>query len=247
MLRYALRVPSMLLLFLLVSVTTTQAQECPSLSHEHYRTYEPNRSDRYYCVSIVVPADSLAVVTLARRDGRGEVDISVGTGLRRAGNGSYYVSDELAEADSEDSVPNVAFTDPHSDRRTLTVLLTRTNMRPGVWRIYYHYVNLPDEIGAAIAEGTAWYGGMALLREIFGTGDEEEDAERSRNVERGLNFGLSVLQRTNAAAVGVDVLLNEINGSIAEAFGGTSWVYYVLSAFFENIIQEIYKYALAEI
>jgi hypothetical protein len=110
--------------------------------------------------------------------------------------------------------------------------------RPSKACLIFHRFDTAEIAGQAFATATM----HSALTWLFS--EEGETAEQRQNRSRAIAGGLSVLQRENLAAVGYDVILNEISLQLAEMFGGGSWLFTFGVTYFGSYLENSGTYAL---
>ena len=158
--------------------------------------------------------------------------ISAGTYHRASASGFDYQNREL------DRYPSVVFIGPSGSTRNRFIYITDEVIRSSEYRVYFNTVNIAEELleATAIAAGQAIF--ESFLEELFGL--EGNDGGDNAMMSRAVGLGLSILQRDNVLAVGVDAVINEIGLALQREFPNNRFIVLAGTNFFGSVLQQLY-------
>jgi hypothetical protein len=183
-----------------------------------------------------VPAHSLGVVTVAKRSGgKSRIDIDVADSIQTDGKNQILVKNPIAHSDGGSAVPNVLFIkELYSEPRKHYIVFHPRDLVPANYIVYCDFVDYPTQV--------LWASGRALLAyALSGT-----DLQPSDMASRSLNLGLSLIERDNVLAIGLDAFREELMIQLNKQFPNQVVLVTFLGAFFDNVAQEAYKHAFYE-
>jgi hypothetical protein len=156
--------------------------------------------------------------------------------LQRDTKGNITASDIIAHDYGSNTLPKVVFIEPDADTTDRLVVIHARDDIPATYRLYCDYVSIPEQVGWATAKTIA----NAIFR------NAAPDAASDDNIGRALTLGLSLAQRNNVMAIGLDEFREEIILQLEKQFPDSPNLVIFLTAFTVDVVQEGYKHAFYE-
>jgi hypothetical protein len=233
-------------LVVLSSTTDARAQHrtpqfncCQQLSWDY--SYESGHapSDEYghAIYRMHVEAATIASVTLTRTDGTGDFDIEIADSVSPGTWHRAKVSGLIASDAGSDARPNVVLIPPSLKSRTVYVHLYVARNAPGKWRIDTRSVDL---VGAA-AHGLLKAGAQHLVEEfVKAILETDTDSAESRNIERAVGIGFSILQGKSILEIGIDAVVHEIQLKLQDEFPNSKFIVLAVTSALSDTLQHLY-------
>jgi hypothetical protein len=197
-----------------------------------------SEQDYDYALRCEVPAFSLGVVTLAKvTPGPSRVDLQIVDKVWGDDDDAHHLRTEgiIAASEGGGQFPQVLVLPVSSERRAPVVAFLGKDENPASYRLYCDNVN-PAEVLFLSALRAAW---VALQ-------GSNPDIKTSDNVNRGINAALSVIQRDNVLAIGLDAAREEAMIQLTKEYPDNDVLLTFFGAVIDNTLQDVYKHALWE-
>lgn len=194
-------------------------QQLENYHHLEVRDVHPNNRIRGYVCTIVQNNPNLqGVLTLKHMDNRGDWDILVGTHFDTNSKTVYGIIDYQNNSGNLDEILSL----PIGDKKSYVVVVFPKSNEPSRACLSFHSIDI-SEVAVRAAADTAVQNSIELMISvILGQPKTQEDGNAR---SRAIAGGYAVLRRNNLAAVGYDVMLNEISTQLANTFGGSSLLF----------------------
>lgn len=208
----------------------TALAECENTStikSGHYYWMSMGSKD-YLCYRRYVYSDSLTVVTLKHKEGKGDFDLRV---FADPGFQNKISSSTSTGAKSELLVLPVC-----QNSGYIYILVNNYEELYGKYEIYVHEINLAELAGEAFAVASLEFIAEAFISELFGV-DDNSSSSAQNHANRAAVGLVSQLQGKSLSDTSESLLINEIRREFA---GGNGFLSSFMTNFGVSLVNEIY-------
>lgn len=186
----------------------------------------------YICFVTNDDPNLTGIVTLRNTSRTGDWDLLVGTSFDPKTKRVYGAIDYKNNSGTENELLWL----PGDSYKEYVIVAYPTSSTPSEACVIFHRIDTAEIAGEAIIMATA----QSILEFLVSS---ENDSQEDRNQKsRAISGGMSVLKRNNLAAVGYDMVLNEISVQLSNAFGGGSWLFTFGMNYFGGYLEESGKF-----
>jgi hypothetical protein len=190
-----------------------------------------NRQRGYICVKVQGTLAKQGIVTLTRISQGADWNLLIGDDFSPI---SKTMANAIEYSNNSGSTSELAFLPDSQD--SYTIVAYPSTSVPSTACLVFHRLDTVDMAANAALLATAQW----LI--VKGLTSEDSSQTYQDNANRAVAAGLSAIQGNELAAVGYDLVLNEISLQLSNLFGTGSWLFTFGTNYFGSYLKESTRY-----